>query len=59
MKDVTKITDSANRAVSDSDNKANTKDILRTFVDKITFNKETKTDYLVYTHISVKKQMID
>jgi len=55
MKDVTKITDSANRAVSDSDNKANTKDILRTFVDKITFNKETKTDYLVYTHISVKK----
>ena len=47
----------ANRAITDSDSKADTKEILRTFIDKITFNKETKADYLIYTHFS--KEIVD
>ena len=55
--DVSKIMKVANRAITDSDSKADTKEILRTFVNKITFNKETKADYLIYTHFS--KEIID
>ena len=47
----------ANRAIMDSDSKADTKEILRTFIDKITFDKETKSDYLIYTHFS--KEIVD
>ena len=47
----------ANRAITDSGSKADTKEILRTFIDKITFDKETKSDYLIYTHFS--KEIVD
>ena len=50
--DVSKVMKVANRAITDSDSKADTKEILRTFIDKITFNKSTNADYLIYTHFS-------
>lgn len=55
--DVSKVMKVANRAIMDSDSKADTKEILRTFIDKITFDKETKSDYLIYTHFS--KEIVD
>ena len=55
--DVFKVMKVANRAIMDSDSKADTKEILRTFIDKITFDKETKADYLIYTHFS--KEIVD
>ena len=55
--DVSKVMKVANRAITDSDSKADTKEILRTFIDKITFDKETKSDYLIYTHFS--KEIVD
>lgn len=54
---VSKVMKVANRAIMDSYSKADTKEILRTFIDKITFNKETKADYLIYTHFS--KEIVD
>lgn len=54
---VSKVMKVANRAIMDSDSKADTKEILRTFIDKITFDKETKSDYLIYTHFS--KEIVD
>lgn len=55
--DVSKVMKVANRAITDSDSKADTKEILRTFVDKITFNKESRTYFLIYTHFS--KEIVD
>ena len=55
--DVSKVMKVANRAIMDSDSKADTKEILRIFIDKITFDKETKSDYLIYTHFS--KEIVD
>ena len=57
MDDVSKVIELANRVISESGSKANTKEILRTFIDKITFNKETKADYLIYTHFS--REIVD
>lgn len=57
MDDVSKVIELANRVISESGSKANTKDILRTFIDKITFNKETKAGYLIYTHFS--REIVD
>lgn len=54
---VSKVMKVANRAIMDSYSKADTKEILRTFIDKITFDKETKSDYLIYTHFS--KEIVD
>ncbi len=52
--DVSKIMKVANRAITDSDSKADTKEILRTFVNKITFDTKLKR-IISYTPISVKK----
>ena len=52
--DVSKVMKVANRAITDSDSKADTKEILRTFVDKITFDTKLKR-MISYTPISVKK----
>ena len=54
---VSKVMKVANRAITDSDSKADTKEILRTFVDKITFNKESRTYFFIYTHFS--KEIVD
>lgn len=52
--DVSKIMKVANRAITDSDSKADMKEILRTFVNKITFDTKLKR-IISYTPISVKK----
>ena len=54
IEDVSKIMKVANRAITDSDSKADTKEILRTFVNKITFDTKLKR-IISYTPISVKK----
>ena len=46
-----------NNTVTVSDSKADTKAILRTFIDKITFNKETKSDYKI--HMIFTQYVID
>ncbi len=47
-KDAVKVIKLVNAKVAASKNKAEIKAILRTFIDKITFNKETKSDYKIY-----------
>lgn len=46
-----------NSTVAVSDSKANTKAILRTFIGKITFNKEMKSDYNI--HMTFTEDVID
>ena len=55
--DVSKVMKVANRAITDSDSKADTKEILRAFVNKITFNKESRAYFLIYSHFS--KEIVD
>src|SRR5699024_7114608 len=54
IEDVSKIMKVANRAITDLDSKADTKEISRTFVNKITFDTKLKR-IISYTPISVKK----
>lgn len=50
--DIVKVMGLANRVIDESNSKADTKSILRTFVDKITFDKESKDSYTIYTHFT-------
>ncbi len=55
--DVSKVMKVANRAIMESDSKADTKEILRTFIDKITFFFDDTANYEIYTHFS--KEIVD
>lgn len=55
--DVVKVIELVNNTVTVSENKAEIKAILRTFIDKITFNKETKNDYQI--HMTFTQNIID
>lgn len=55
--DAVKVIELVNSTVAVSDSKADTKAIIRTFIDKITLNKETKSDYKI--HMTFTQDVID